>query len=106
VTDRRKKPALAEGLAAGLGKADLPGVGDALGRGLLRVQDAWLPKRKLAIPQLCPLCGTGPYSSTDSLKQHLFSAHPAMSDRERSFTLDSVRRAAVRQAMNGAPRAP
>ncbi len=106
--DRRKRPALSEGLAAGVEKADVVGMAGAIGEGLVRVSEAWLPRRKLAVPQPCPVsgCGAGPYSSTDSLKLHLFAAHPGMGDRERSFLLDGARRDAVREAMNGAPKTP
>jgi hypothetical protein len=104
----RKKPGLVEGLARGLETADVGGMADTLGQGLVRVSEAWLPKRKLAVPQTCvlPGCGAGPYSSTDALKHHLCMAHAGMSDRERSFALDQARRTAVRQAMNGVPRSP
>ncbi|HEY1197313.1 MAG TPA: hypothetical protein VGG32_01115 [Thermoplasmata archaeon] len=105
---RRKRPALAEGLAAGIDQADVPGMAAAIGEGLVRVSEAWLPKQKLAVPQRCPVaeCAGGPYSSLVSLRTHMSSAHAYMTDRERSFALDRARRTAVRQAMNGAPRPP
>jgi hypothetical protein len=78
----------------------------AIGEGLVRVSEAWLPKQKLAIPQTCPAggCAAGPYASLVSLRQHLSTAHAGMTDRERSFAIDQARRSAVRQAMNGASR--
>lgn len=105
---RRKKPALVDGLAAGVKRADVVGMAGAIGEGLVRVSEAWLPKRKLAVPQDCPMaeCGAGPYATLDGLKIHLFAAHAGMTDRDRSFVLDSVRRTAVRQAMNGISRSP
>lgn len=35
-------------------------------------------------PQPCPLCNRGPYSAPESLLNHASSAHPGLSDRERS----------------------
>jgi hypothetical protein len=102
---RRKRPALVEGLEKGIEKADVVGMAGAIGEGLVRVSEAWLPKGKLAVPQMCPLNdGKGPYASTVALHQHLTMAHPGLGLRERSFVLDSARRSAVRQAMNGASR--
>ena len=105
---QRKRPGLAEGIAKGLEVADVRGMATTLGDGLVRVSEAWLPKQKLAVPQPCPIphCRSGPYTSLISLRQHLSSTHAGMTDRERSFALDGVRRDAVRAAMNGAPRTP
>ena len=102
----RKRPSLVEGLAEGVRVADVPGLGRGIGEGLVRVSEAWLPGGKLAVPQPCPVltCRYGPYGSLAALKSHLLALHAGMSDRERSYTLDTVRRTAVRQAMNGAPR--
>ena len=104
----RRKSSLVEGLAAGVHRADVVGMADTVGKGLVRVSEAWLPARKLAVPQTCPVeeCGAGPYASTDSLKTHLFTVHPSLGDRERSFILDTARRTAVRQAMNGKASSP
>lgn len=106
---RRKKPAVIEGLAAGVRAADFPGLGAGIGEGLVRVSEAWLPKQKLAVPQDCPVAGciAGPYSSLLTLRHHLKMVHVMAypTDRERSFALDSVRRAAVQQAMNGGGKA-
>ena len=103
----RKRPALVEGLAAGAENAGLTDLGRGLGDGLVRVSEAWLPKGKLALPQMCPLgCVTRAYPSTVALGHHLSTAHAGLSSRERSFVLDQARRTAVRQAMNGSPRPP
>jgi hypothetical protein len=104
----RKKSALVEGLSAGLERADVRGMAAGIGEGLVRVSEAWLPRGKLAVPQSCPVpnCGAGTYGSLIALRNHLSAAHAGMADRERSFILDEVRRTAVRQAMNGTPRAP
>lgn len=104
----RKKPALVEGLAAGVQRADVSGMAGAIGEGLVRVSEAWLPKGKLAVPQPCPVpdCASGPHTSMTSLRNHLQAAHAGMSDRERSFALDEARRTAVREAMNGGAGVP
>ena len=107
-TPRRRKPALVEGLSRGVKRADVAGMAAAIGEGLVRVSEAWLPNGKLAVPQPCPIlkCGSGPFSSLESLRHHLSTSHAEMTDRERSFALDGARRDAVRAAMNGAPRSP
>jgi hypothetical protein len=108
-TPRRGRPALTEGLAAGVEQADVAGMAGAIGEGLIRVSEAWLPGQKLAVPQRCPVAecaGRITYSSLRSLRQHMSQVHAHMTDRERSFALDRVRRAAVRAAMNGAARSP
>lgn len=106
---QRKSPGLAEGIAKGLEVADVRGMAATLGDGLVRVSEAWLPKQKLAVPQPCPVprcANRQTYSSLISLRLHLTRTHGNMTDRERSFALDTVRRTAVRQAMNGVPRMP
>ena len=105
---RRKRPALVEGLVIGVERADVPGMAGAIGEGLVRVSEAWLPKQKLAIPQRCGIlgCPAGPYATLPSLSHHITVAHAGLTVRERSFVLDRVRRQAVRQAMNGALRSP
>lgn len=100
----KKRPTLVEGLSAGVERIDVPGMGAGIGEGLVRVSEAWLPGGKLAVPQPCrhPGCHDGPYASLAALKTHFLAAHAGMGPRERSYALDEARRAAVRQAMNGA----
>jgi hypothetical protein len=106
--NRPRRSTLVGGLARGVERADVAGMAGAIGEGLVRVSEAWLPRGKLAVPQPCAIvgCPDGPYSSLRSLNQHLSLVHAGLSPRERSFLLDGARRAAVRQAMNGIPRSP
>jgi len=105
---RRRKHPLVEGLSRGLECADVPGLGRGIGEGLVRVSEAWLPRGKFAIPQRCYVkgCEAGPYSSVESLRNHLCTAHAGLGDREKRFVLDQAQRGAVQAAMNGVGRAP
>lgn len=108
MSKERRRLSVGEGLANGLKRADVRGMAEGLGEGLVRVSEAWLPKGKLAVPQACavPSCPAGPFSSLSTLREHLVTSHPILSDRERSYALDQARRTAVQQAMNGARNAP
>ncbi len=108
----RRKPTLTEDLVEGLAKgadaADVPGVAQGIGEGLVRVSEAILPKGKFA----CPVAGCKNdrgFASPETLRHHMYSAHPGMGDRERylavksavEFAADAEQRAERRRAMNG-----
>lgn len=76
---------------------DLPGMSDAVGRGLDRAASGiWIPRGKFLVPQPCPIrtCTAGDYTSVGSLRKHLVRAHPGMGDRERAIACDLARRSA------------
>jgi hypothetical protein len=106
----RKKPSVVEGLAAGIERADIAGLGRGFGEGLsrlvpvVRVSEVWLPRGKFAVPQPCLVqgCVRGPFPSIPALRQHIRCMHAGvMRDGELSRKLDLARREATRQAMNG-----
>ena len=103
MSGRRKRAPLGEGIGDGLSRIQPGELGRGLGDGLVRISGVWLPGGKFAAPQPCAVgaCERGPFSSRQALNNHLLSTHPGMSDRERSYALDTAQRAAVRQAMNG-----
>jgi len=109
----RRKPTLAEDLVDGLAKgaeaADVPGVAQGIGEGLVRISEAILPKGKFA----CPVAGCKNergFASPETLRHHMYSAHPGMGCRERclaiEFAVDMEQRAERRHAMNGNGEAP
>ncbi len=102
----RKRPALVEGLTAGVERAGFPVLGRGIGDGLLQISE-WPKKGVFAVPQMCPwrACPPQTYVSKPSLKQHFSASHPWMSDSLRAWLADRAYREAYEQAMDGEGRA-
>lgn len=97
----RKRPALVEGLTAGVERAGFPVLGRGIGDGLDRVRDLWPAKGVFLVPQMCPWrsCPPQTYVSKPSLKQHFSASHAWMSDSLRTWLVDKAYREANEQSM-------